>query len=160
MNEREFSTRVRACTQRLWRISWSILRCGADCDDALQETLLRAWQKIDGLREERFFETWLTRILINECKRTLKRRADGLKQISENRPEEACPENRELAEAIALLPLETRIPIVLHYMEGYSIREIAAMLRLPETTVKWRLHSGRKRLKEELNGEGATKHES
>lgn len=151
MNEREFSTRVRACADRLWRISWSILRCGADCDDAVQEALLRAWQKKSALREERYFETWLTRILINECKRILKRRSNSAQPLPEHLAERAQVENRALSDGLAALPPDTRIPIILHYMEGYSVREISMMLRLPETTVKWRLHSGRRRLREELS---------
>lgn len=152
MNEREFSTRVRACANKLWRISWAILRSGADCDDALQEALLRAWQKIASLKEERYFETWLTRILINECKRILKRRSASERPLPEHLAEQAQVENRALADAIAVLPPDTRIPILLYYMEGYSVREISFLLRLPETTVKWRLHSGRRRLREEVSG--------
>lgn len=158
MNEREFSARVRACADSLWRISWSILRCGADCDDAVQEALMRAWQKKGALREERYFETWLTRILINECKRILKRRSHSAQPLPEQLAEQAQVENRALSDGIAALPSDMRIPIILHYMEGYSVREISMMLRLPETTVKWRLHSGRRRLREELSvGEDESK---
>ena len=74
MNEREFSQRVRNCRDKLWRVSYAILRNGADCDDALQEALLRAWRQIGSLREEKYFDTWLTRILINEAKRILRQR--------------------------------------------------------------------------------------
>ena len=150
MNEREFSTRVRACTDKLWRVSWAILQNGADCDDALQEALMRAWRHIDSLREERYFETWLTRILINECKDVLKRRSKGPRALPDNIGEAPQPEYRELWEAIRALPVNERIPLVLHYVEGYRIKDIAAMLRLPEATVKWRLHSARSHMRNEL----------
>ena len=151
MDEREFSMRVHGCMNRLWRISWSILRCGADCDDAVQEAIFRAWRKRGTLREEKYFETWLTRILINECRRMLRRRGSGNAPAPESYADQAEPENPELADAIAALPVELRLPIVLHYMEGYRIQEIAGILRLPETTVKWRLRSGRQRLRCELD---------
>ena len=150
MNEREFSTRVRACRDKLWRVSWAILQNGADCDDALQEALIKAWQHIGTLREERYFETWLTRILINACKDILKRRAKAPHALPESAAEEAPPEHPELWDAIRALPVNERIPLVLKYVEGYRIREIAAMLRLPEATVKWRLRSAKQHMRNEL----------
>ena len=66
MTESVFSERVRALHGPLWRIAWAILHNGADCDDAIQETLLRAWNRIGSLRDETAFDAWLVRILVNE----------------------------------------------------------------------------------------------
>lgn len=150
MDERTFSKKVRGCTDRLWRIAWSILRNGADCDDALQNALLCAWRGIHSLKNEVYFETWLTRILINECKSLLRRRARLPGPLPESVFETEQPANTELSDAIGTLDVKLRIPLVLHYMEGYSTKEISVMLRLPETTVKWRMHTARKQLKDEL----------
>ena len=150
MNEREFCRRVRDCRDRLWRVSYAILRNGADCDDALQEALLRAWRQIGSLREEKYFDTWLTRILINECKRILKQRSGRGEVLPEN-VQAAEASNRELHEAVLALPVNLRIPLVLHYAEGYSVKEVADMLQLPETTVQWRLHSARKQIRDDWN---------
>ena len=150
MNEREFSTRVRACRDKLWRVSWAILQNGADCDDALQETLMRAWRHIDSLREERHFETWLTRILINQCKDILKHRSRDPRALPESVGEAPLPEHPELWDAIRALPVNERIPLVLKYVEGYRTKDIAAMLRLPEATVKWRLRSAKQHMRNEL----------
>ena len=68
MTEREFSEQVQSMYQSLWRVSYSILRNGADCDDAVQEALFRAWARINTLKDSRAFRPWLTRILVNECK--------------------------------------------------------------------------------------------
>lgn len=149
MTAQEFSEQVRQNKDRLWRISYSILKNGADCDDALQEALLRAWKQIGSLREERYFTTWLTRILINECKRILKR--GKFQSIPEHLPDAQNTDGSDLRDAILALPLNLRIPLVLHYIEGYPVRHIAAMLRLPETTVNWRLHSARKQIRDEWN---------
>lgn len=149
MTAQEFSERVRENRDRLWRISYSILRNGADCDDALQEALLRAWKQRTSLRNEEYFVTWLTRILINECKRMLKR--PRLQPLPEVFPQPPVSDNAELRDAILALPLNQRIPLVLHYIEGYPVKHIAAMLRLPETTVNWRLHSARKAIRDEWN---------
>lgn len=75
MDDREFGERVRACAHRLHRIAYLILRNESDCEDAAQESLLRAWRGLYSLRDERYFETWLIRILINECKKILRARA-------------------------------------------------------------------------------------
>lgn len=147
MTEKEFTGRVRAITDRLWRTSYAILRCGADCDDALQEALLRAWRQRSGLKDERYFETWLTRILINEAKRIAKRSAHRAEPLPESLAG-ADTAHRALHDAILALPEELRLPLVLHYMEGYSQREISTMLHLPQTTVQWRLHSARKRIRD------------
>ena len=67
-------------------------------------------------------------------------------------PDQPAPEdaNGELYEAIQGLREEYRLPIVLHYMEGYRLREIADILELPMGTVKTRLMRARKRLREQL----------
>jgi len=150
MNEREFSQRVRNCREKLWRISYAMLRNGADCDDALQEALLRAWRQIGSLREERYFETWLTRILINEAKRILKKRMPGAGELNENTQVQNTA-NPALHDAIMALPVSLRLPLVLHYMEGYAVKEVADMLKLPVTTVQWRLHSARVRIRDDWN---------
>ena len=153
MNAQEFSERVRACTPRLWRISYLILHCGADCDDALQEALLRAWRNLKSLRDESYFETWLTRILIHESNRVLRRRGRRPNaDIAATAPSSA--EHAALHDALAALPRAERVAVALHYMEGYRQREIAAMLGVPETVVQWRLRSGRKHLKILLESRG------
>ena len=105
MTESVFSERVRALQGPLWRIAWAILRNGADCDDAIQETLLRAWNRIGSLRDETAFDAWLMRILVNECKDILRRRARRPQTSMEAAPELAAPvENTALRDAIFALP--------------------------------------------------------
>ena len=151
MNAQEFSERIRDCTPRLWRISWLILRSGADCDDALQEALLRAWRSLDSLQNDSFFETWLTRILIRESNRILRKRGRRTEVEMSARPA-ALSESGQLRDAVQALPDAERIAVGLHYMEGYKQKEIATLLGVPETVVKWRLRSGRKHLKQMLEG--------
>ena len=150
MFKADFIARVRACERRLYRVARTILRSDADCEDAVQETLLRAWSKLDTLRDEQYFETWLIRILINECKTQLRRR-----RITDEIPESLpAPESvHPLLTALQELPEKYRIPLELHCIEGFSVHEAARMLRLPEGTVKWRLSRGRALLKKELGEE-------
>lgn len=144
MTRTEFTKRVRACERRLYRVAYTMLRNEADCEDAVQEALLRAWSRLGTLREDAFFETWLIRILINQCKSSFRKRPpDAALTADIPGPE---PDRSPVLEALESLPPKPRIAIELHYIEGYSIKECARMLGVPEGTVKWRLHQGRKRL--------------
>lgn len=151
MNRTDFILRVRGCERRLYRVARTMLRSDADCEDAVQEALLKAWSKLGSLREERFFETWLIRILINECKNIYRKRPRAQEELPESLA--APPADGELMDALMNLPEKHRIPMELHYIEGYGISEIARMLLIPEGTVKWRLSRGRALLKTELGEE-------
>lgn len=151
MNRTDFILRVRECERRLYRVARTMLHSDADCEDAVQEALLRAWAKRGSLREERFFETWLIRILINECKNIYRRKPRAQSEIPETLA--APPADGELMDALMSLPEKHRIPMELHYIEGYGINEIARMLLIPDGTVKWRLSRGRTLLRTELGEE-------
>ncbi len=153
MDEREFSDRVMHCAQRLWRVAYLILRSESECDDAVQEALIRAWTHRDRLKNPDWFETYLVRILINTARTMLRnqRRAPG--ELPVSLPAPSRPESPELRDAIRNLDVRLRLPLILHHIEGYSIAECASLLKLPPTTVKWRLHTARKRLAEVLKEE-------
>jgi len=150
LNSSEFSERVLGMEPVLYRVAYGLLLNRTDCADAVQEALLRAWEKRNTLRDESLFRTWLTRILINECYSLLRRRrhAVPLDEV----PEPVAPPDADpvLHDAIARLDKNLRLPVVLHYMEGYSVSEVAAMLRLPAGTVKTRLFKARKILRLQL----------
>ncbi len=150
MDRAEFSRRVLAMEDRLYRVSFGILRDSQDRCDAVQEAVLRAWSSVEKLRRPEYFETWLTRILINCCYDVVEARGGGVPLDAV--PEPTAPEtaNPELREAIRALDPKLRLPLVLHYVEGYKLREIARMLDVPENTVATRLSRARKKLRELL----------
>lgn len=149
MDEDQFSQRVLLARDKLFRIAYTLLHDEHDCADALQEALLRAWKGVNRLREEQYFDTWLVRILINECKRLLASRHRQFVAAPSSLP----PEDPGLHDALKALDEKYRLPVVLHYLEGYSLEEIAWMLRVPMGTVKSRMHTGRTQLKELLEEE-------
>ncbi|MBQ8506990.1 MAG: sigma-70 family RNA polymerase sigma factor [Clostridia bacterium] len=153
MNKQEFSKRVLALEGRLYRISYGMLQNRQDAMDAAQEAVLRAWEKLESLREARYFETWLTRILINVCRTMLASRRSAVPLESVAEP--AAPEGAHpaLHDALMALEGELRLPVMLHYMEGYRVREIAQMLEIPEGTVKSRMKRAKLELKRQLGGE-------
>lgn len=153
MDKQTFERRALQCARRLHRMAYTILGNEADCEDAVSEALLRAWTKLDSLREPQFFETWLTRILINVSKSMLKARTvrkEALLYESTHAQEESPSPNPTLRDAVQSLDIKLRLPLMMHHLEGYGVKEISEILRLPQTTVKWRLHRAREVLRAEL----------
>ncbi|MCD8373952.1 MAG: sigma-70 family RNA polymerase sigma factor [Oscillospiraceae bacterium] len=158
MDKNQFTELVLESEVSMYRIAKSILVRECDCEDAMQEAVLKAYENLDSLHEERYFKTWLTSILINEARRIRKSQArlllleDSVVEsigVEHNR----LNERSELYDAIMRLKLKIRITVVLHYIEGYSVEETAKILRVPTGTVKSRLHSGRTLLRKELEDE-------
>lgn len=151
MTKQDFTEQVLARERTLYRVARAMLRQEADRKDAVQEAVAKAWAKRDSLHDERYFATWLTRILINECSNITRKhkRIVLMSEWQENtltiRAEFAEPSSIE--DALDALPEKLRLPTVLHYMEGFSLIEIQEMLHLPLGTVKSRLHDARITLK-------------
>jgi len=153
MDREAFAARAAACERKLYRVARTMLRSVADCEDAVQEALLRAWKNRDSLRELRYFDTWLVRILINECRNLHRRRPMTVPlEVAESA---SVPEAEGTVALAALdgLSEKLRLVMVLHYVEGYPVEEITELLRIPAGTVKWRLHQGRRRLRERMERE-------
>lgn len=135
----------------LYRLAQGILRHPADAQDAVQQAAVKAWQARDRLPEgnER---AYFARIVLNEC-RNIQR--DRMRQTPlDPLPEAASPPpDRELQQAVAALPVDLRLPLLMKYMEGYSEREIAAALGLGIPAVKSRLYRARRRLEKALKEE-------
>ena len=72
MDKEEFAEVVINATDSLYRVSFAILENEADCEDAVGEAISTAFSKLYTLRQEKYAKTWLTKILIRECYRTLK----------------------------------------------------------------------------------------
>ena len=139
----------------MYHVSWTMLGNSDDCADAVQEALTRAWQKRRSLHSMDKFRPWLMRILVNQCNDMLRRRKRrSFFALEEAAEEAAAPEAPlEMMDAIAALKPEWRTAIVLHYLEGCSIQEIAAITGAPTGTVKSRLKYARERLGQLLKDE-------
>lgn len=135
--------------------------CGSeyDADDLYQETWLKVhchWDKYD---ESQPFEHWLTAVCVN-CYRDMLRKnkfAGLLMKFSTNEEkdrvmesvadEQVQEENTALWEAVRRLPEKYGTVIILHYFRGYNVKELSQILKVPEGTVKYRLHKARELLK-------------
>lgn len=156
MKKEDFIAQVLNTEGSLYRVAKSILHNDEDCADAIQNGILKAYQKLDMLQKEKYFKTWLTRIVINECYQIIRKEEthislDGYPGWDAQAVEEAEGESLVMLELMQL-DEKYRIPIVLHEIEGYSEKEIAGMLGLSETNVGNRLFRGKKMLKNKLEG--------
>ena len=159
IGQREFVRLIDEKSQMLYRVARTILRSDEDCKDALQETALKAWQNRHRLRDPEMFGTWVTRILINEC-HTLRRRVRKYLLREEVEAAEASrAPDPQLQWALESLPEKLRLPLVLHYLEGYTYDQMAGMLHIPESTVRSRLSRGRQALRMKLEKEGGVVYE-
>ena len=151
MTTKEFGERIVAMQDTLYRVSTTILPQLCDREDAVQETIEKAWRKQGSLRDEGALRAWVIRILVNECYAILRsRRRETLVDTPPER--ETGPDAQvNLYRLFTALDEKYRLPMVLHYVEGYSVEDTARMLRLPRGTVKSRLYRGRLRLKDSLD---------
>lgn len=139
----------------MYHVSYSMLRNDADCADAVQEALTRAWQKRGTLRRQDRFRPWMMRILTNTCNDLLrKQQKQRFVPLEEETVAEEPPQpSTALKEAIDRLRPEQRTAVVLHYLDGYSVADMADMLGIPTGTAKSRLKSARESLSRFLHEE-------
>lgn len=136
----------------MYRMAWTILRNDADCADALQDAVMKAWEKRSSLREPSSFKTWVTRILIN-VSYDIKRRNRRTVPLDSVQEQSVLIPDPELAEALGALPDKLRIPLVLVFSEGMTYEEAAKALHLNAATIRGRIYRARKQLKKELEKE-------
>lgn len=150
MDKTEFGERVRACQTKLYRIGLSVTGNPADAEDAAAEAVMKAWEKRGSLRDERYFETWLTRILINAARDAVRRRRiRNETQLSDSLIAEEKPVSDVMA-ALSRVDEKYRLPLVMNGALGMSAREIARVMNLPEGVVRWRIEKGKKLAKNEI----------
>ena len=152
MDALTFQTEVRRIEKLMYRVGMSYLGNNDDVADAVQDALAKAWEKRNHLKKLEQFKPWMMRILTNRCIDMLRKR----KRISffpleddtvvVDMPSPLSP----VMEAISQLRPELRLVVTLHYVDGYSISEIAESLGIASGTVKTRLHAARKRLSHTL----------
>lgn len=128
----------------------------ADCQDAVQEAVSKAFAKIDTLREKKYAKTWFTRILLNECYRMLRQRNREAAYNEHISGEEAVHHQySDLYQKIMALEIEYRVPLVLYYLNQYTIKEIGQMMDLGDGAVKMRLSRARKMMRHMYEQEDA-----
>ena len=139
----------------LYRMALYTLGDPQDAEDMVAETFLEAWKGIHNLRETDRFRQWMLRILSVRCKRRVARyiqekgNIDIDDYLEEGGPDTGGP-RAEVRDAMARLAPDERQIVLLSVLEGYTMREIAGMLGLPQGTVSSKLHRTLKKLRQML----------
>ena len=132
---------------RMHGVAWLILRDPHDAEDAVQETLVRAWRELPRLRDVDRFDAWLRRLLVNAChdvgRRHRRHAAIRLVELSVEPMAvdgwRAIDERERLGRAFRQLPIDQRTVLALTHYLGLSGPEVAAAVGAPLGTVKSRL---------------------
>ena len=136
----------------MFKVARARLNNEDDIQDAVQNTIINAYVNITKLRNNQYFKTWVTRILINECNRIYKNcKKDNEiieKYMNYNFDEEYSDEISDFDNIIKTLDENKRKIFELYYKENLSIKEISKLLNISESTVKANLRRGRQKLKE------------
>ena len=154
---REFEVRIAECSTLAFRVAFSVLRHREDAEDVAQEAFAKAHRSFRQLRDRGRFKAWMVRMtwrLALDRRRSERRRTTREQAVAPNPitdPARADERAAQLWEAIDALPEKLRMVVVLAGIEGHEMREVGAILDLPEGTVKSRLFEARRRMKEWLS---------
>ena len=163
-----FEALVEARVGSMVRTAMAILGREDEARDAVQDTLVTAWRELASLRDPAAFDAWLTRILVNRCRRGL--RTFGLTRMREIPADEVAeidlPRTADVAGAVVdrgalerafgRLSIDERTILVLHHLDGRPLASIAAVLKIPEGTAKSRLFKARRSLERAMAARGGT----
>lgn len=154
----DFERRLRESQRVVYQVAYSVLANAADAEEVTQDVFLRAYRKRASLRDPEKFRAWVARmswrLALNRqraSQRTWRRDTAWFESATPLRPdaesEAAARESQaRLREEIDRLPEKLRVVLLLTALEGLETRDVAAILAIPEGTVRSRLHLARKQL--------------
>ena len=153
MKQEQYAARLESLWGRLYKTALLYLDSESRAQDAVDEAVYKGLRSCWRLRQPEYFDTWLTRILINVCKDELRRgrRFVPLEEVPEGAAEDydALP----LKEALSKLPPQLKEVVILRYFAGYTLEETAAALEIPRGTVATRQRKALQLLRLELSEE-------
>ena len=151
MTRDEFALAVERYADMIFRVAYSTLRRREDAEDVMQDVLLKLYRADRPFDSEEHRKAWLIRVAVNESRKAARRyrRAAPLEELPETAAFDRS-EDRELFLAVMALPEKYRTAVYLHYYEGYSVREVAALTGSRGSTVQTRLARARELLRKAL----------
>ena len=159
MTDTEFTRCAEKYMDTVFRVAYGVLRSRTEADDVTQEVLIQLFRSERTFESDEHIKNWLIRITVNRCKNVFRSPWYRTEDIAdyENSLVFPEPESRALFEAVMELDRKYRTPVMLYYVEGYSQKEIAKLLGVPEPTVRTRLFRAKEKLKLKITEE--TEHE-
>lgn len=150
ISNEKFPSLVQQYKDTIFRLAYSYTKNHFDADDITQNALLQLYKTDKAFSSDAHIKNWLVRVTVNQCKNLFRapwRKHENLEDYANTLVFEE-PESKDLFRMVMELDAKYRITLMLHYYEGYSIREIASIMDIPEKTVSTRLARGRKILKD------------
>ena len=152
ITKQEYVNLVQMYIDTVYRVAMGYMKNPTDADDITQNVFLILWEKSKPFENPEHARNWLIRVTVNECKKWL--RAPWRKRVSFEEYAQTLhyedPAGGEVLREVMALPVKYRLPLYLHYYEGYSTGEIADILKMPKGTVCTNLNRGGKMLKHQL----------
>ena len=139
----------------IFRLAYSYTRNHYDADDVTQNVLLQLYKTDKAFKSDAHLKNWLVRVTVNHCKNLFRapwRKHENLEDYANTLAFED-EASKDLFRVVMGLDAKYRVTLMLHYYEGYSIREIARIMDVPEKTVSTRLSRGRKILRDLITEE-------
>ena len=155
MTDERFASCAKQYMDMVFRIAYGYLKNSSDAEDVTQEVLLRLYRTETDFASEEHRKRWLIRVTVNCCKSLFRapwRQQENLDDYAETLGFER-EDYTALFTAVMGLERKYRVPLLLYYFEGYSVKEIGELLLLPENTVSTRLRRARAKLKDMLTEE-------
>ena len=144
-----FISLMEECRMSFRRVAYGYLGNDEDVADAIQDTILDAFEHIGSLKKAEYFKTWVTRILINNCTRTYRKnkKSVSMEQSVEEGSYDRGSSDVEFKELLRELPENSRSIFQLYFGEQFTTKEIVEILEMKESTVKSRIHRGKEQLR-------------
>lgn len=152
LTNEQFTCLARRYIDTVYRVALNYIKSPSDADDITQNVFLKLLQEKKPFAGDDHVKHWLIRVTVNECRNLVRSRWWRAESIEEYAGQLVFDNQAqsELFHMVMALPRKYRLPIYLHYYEGYSTQEIGQLLKLPKNTVCTQLKRGRELLKESL----------
>ena len=150
-NHEAFIQLIQSYEKVLYNMAYRFVHSEQDVADILQETVLSAYQNIEKVKKPRYFNTWICKILINQCKKMIEIKEKEENKIRQSIEATVTVEQFSINQMVKILDPIYQTPIVLYYYAGFSVKEISEILCEPVGTIKSRLFRGRELLKREYD---------
>ena len=164
-DKQAFNNVINAYERKLYIIARSRLSNNEDIKDAIQETIMFAYINLKKLKDATKFNSWITSILLNICKKIYNQKEEKELELSYDELEEnnihlkgdsdikSLEENQSFFDIIDFLKPEDRTIISMYYLDGYKTREISIILKLNESTLRSRISSIKEKIRQRYGKE-------
>jgi len=158
-DKKAFQELIELDKDKLYRLAYIYTNNENDALDVFQETILKAMNSINTLKEERYFSTWITRILINNAKDLIRKKNNvipmdtlALLKIESSHDKEFGDDNIDILAALDNLGEKEKSALILRFYNDYTIHQVASIMDIPEGSVKSLIHRALRKVKNHLRG--------